>query len=153
MGRLLALLALIHRRFLWQTFIIYVVAASVTFRVSSEVALRRDLPGWFSDLAIVLLIIGLPIVMLTSYVQGGVPALAHHHSAAGTFDEPPSPEDTPGDENRIRRIFTWRNAIIAGVAAFTLWAIAGAGWLYLASEIVDDARSAATQDSIVGSRR
>ncbi len=152
MGRLLALLALIHRRFLWQTFIIYVVSASVTFRVSSEVALRRDLPAWFSDLAIALLIIGLPVVMLTSYVQGGVPSLAHHHSGARTLDEPPSPEDISGDKSRIRQIFTWKNAIIAGVAAFTLWAIAGAGWLYLAGEIVDDARSPVTQDSIVGSR-
>jgi hypothetical protein len=97
--------------------------------------------------------IGLPVVMITSYVQGGVPTLGHHDSAGREPDQVPSHETTSSGKDRIRRIFTWRNAIVAGVAAFILWAIVGVGWLYLADEIVDDVRRPAAQNSTEGGHR
>jgi hypothetical protein len=49
----------------------------------------------------------------------------------------------------VWQVFTWRNAILGGVAAFTLWAMVAAGWLILAEKIVDQIQNAEQQESVV----
>ena len=142
MNRLMHVLSEIHRRFLWQAFAIYVVVASIAFNVSRHIAATRELPGWFTDLSLILLIIGLPIVLTTAAVQEGIPSPGRSDpaiktgSASGRQTQTPTPPRTG-----IARIFTWRNAVMGGVAAFTLWAIIAVSWLILAEQIVNDIRN------------
>lgn len=141
----------IHRRFLWQALAIYIVVAIIAYHVSGHIAVTRNLPGWFLDLSMVLLIIGLPIVLTTAAVQEGIPS-------PGRSDPSLSVEADAGSSTRpkrahrrvgIARVFTWRNAIMGGVAAFTLWAIIAAGWLILAEQLVDDLRRPEKEASAV----
>ena len=129
----------IHRRLLWQIFGFYVVIAVVVLEVSNTIAERRMLPEWFALFALVLLIVGLPVVLITAALQEGIPRL-------GRSD--PNLELELGDDSEklkvkttgIYGIFTWRNAIMGGVAAFTLWAIVAVGWLVLADQFVSQIR-------------
>ncbi len=130
------LLREIHRRWLWQVLIMYLVVAVLVFEVIETLVATRSLPGWFTLLALVLLIIGLPVVLVTAYIQEGMPALTRPGSRAT-----PEPRSGLGDRpaaaiqpepRGARRIFTWQNAIIYGAAAFTLWAVVAVGWRLLA---------------------
>jgi serine/threonine-protein kinase len=121
----------IHRRSLWQVLGIYVVGAWIAFQVTQTLTEGLGLPEWFPPLALVLLIVGLPIVLATAFVQEGVRAVDRGEvtplpgadaSAAG---ERASAQERAG----ARRLFTWRNAISGGVAAFALWGVVAAGFL------------------------
>jgi hypothetical protein len=140
--RLRLLIHEVHRRFVWQTLAIYLIVAFITFHVSQHVAARRDLPDWFVDLAILLLAIGLPTVIATACVQEGIPTPGHM--------EPTPPVDADSDradtEVRssvpgVRQVLTWRNAVLGGTAAFTLWALAAAGWVLLTDKHMGDSGS------------
>ena len=83
------------------------------------------LPDGFSRLALVLLVIGLPIVLATAFVQEGV--------SGGDWDDA-GPADAPGEARHrgTSRLFTWRNAILGGAGAFTLLLGVGVGWMLFA---------------------
>ncbi|NIR42724.1 MAG: hypothetical protein GWN99_02515 [Gemmatimonadetes bacterium] len=144
MANLRQVLREIHERSLWQIFVFYIILSTVVYEVSVAIANRRDLPETFSIGALVLIIIGLPIVMTTAIVQNGIPALGRSEPTVVLKGE----DEEEGDleiEARLRRsgvqrIFTWRNAIMGGVAAFTLWALAAFGWLLLAGDLVKGAQ-------------
>ncbi len=68
----------------------------------------------------VLLIIGLPIVLATAFVQEGGPG-----RDGGDLDVAP-PAAPPGGASVL---FTWRNALGGGVLAFALWGVVAAGWV------------------------
>jgi TolB-like protein len=88
---------------------------------------KMVLPEWVFTGAVVLLLIGLPIVIATAFIQ------------AGLSDSPPSfaapSHDRRGipvrSEGGARRILTWRNALAGGVVAAALWGVAISGWLLL----------------------
>ncbi|MEE8550183.1 MAG: hypothetical protein V3T08_02895, partial [Gemmatimonadota bacterium] len=63
----------IHRRSLWQVLGIYVAVSWVVFQVVQTLTEGLGLPDWVPPLAFVLLLIGLPIVMATAFVQEGIP--------------------------------------------------------------------------------
>lgn len=155
MSRLKYLLYEIHRRFLWQAFAIYIVIAIIAFHVSMYIAETRNLPGWFTDLSLILLIIGLPVVLTTAAVQEGIPSpgrsdptIKAELAGQGSDSQSAAPRRTG-----IARIFTWRNTIMGGVAAFTLWAIVAAGWLILAEQIVDEVGNRPPNASAVDGRQ
>ncbi len=121
----------------------YLVFARIAFEVVGALIERKSqLPHSFTVVAIILLIIGLPIVVITAYVQHGIPS-------AGRSDPTLKVElegEREGQGVKVqprpkgaRRFFTWRNAMLTGVAAFTLWALAAAGWLLLAGDLLDKA--------------
>ncbi|MDP2471347.1 MAG: tetratricopeptide repeat protein [Candidatus Palauibacterales bacterium] len=118
----------IHRRSLWQVLGIYAVGSWVALQVVDVIGQNFGLPDWFPAFALGLLVIGLPIVLATAFVQEGVrgsepPAADAPSTAASPSDAAPlqrSPRDTP---------FTWRNAIFGGVGAFALWGVGAAGWM------------------------
>lgn len=151
MNRFKHLLHEIHRRFLWQAFAIYIVIAVIAFHVSRHIAETRDLPGWFTDLSLTLLIIGLPIVLTTAAVQEGIPSPGRSDPTIKAELEAQGDGSlaTASPRTGIARIFTWRNTIMGGVAAFTLWAIVAAGWLILAEQLVDDIRNPAPEAAAV----
>lgn len=121
----------IHRRSLWQVLGIYLVGAWIAFEVTQTLTEGLGLPDWFPPLALVLLIVGLPIVLATAFVQEGVRPVDRGDPAP-----PPGAgagaggERTSGQERAAaRRLFTWRNAIAGGVAALALWGVVAAGYL------------------------
>ncbi len=129
----------------------YAIGAGVAFKVSAALVENRHLPDWFIIGSIILLIVGLLIVITTVLVQRGIPALGRSDPTLRVDVE----GDDPGEERVVyrptgaQRIFTWRNAILGGVAAFTLWAIIAAGWLILIGDILDNIQNSAVQDSVV----
>lgn len=130
MSRFKNLIQEVHRRSLWQVLAIYVVGAWIAYEVIQSLTEGLGLPHWFPGFAVVLFIIGLPVVMATAFVQDGTaPARAEPAptgEAPGALESEPEPT---GDGRARRRFVTWRNAIAAGVVVFALWGVIAAGWL------------------------
>ena len=61
-----------HRRSLWQVLGIYLAGSWIALQVVAQLADSVGFPDWVEPFALVLLIIGLPIVMATAFVQEGV---------------------------------------------------------------------------------
>jgi serine/threonine-protein kinase len=122
MSGLRKLIREIHRRSLWQVLGIYVVGSWFVLQVVDTMVGALKLPDWAPPLALILLIIGLPIVLATAFVQEGVPseALRDKDDESGRPGAPKSSH---------RRLFTWRNASLIGVGAFALWGVVAAGWV------------------------
>lgn len=131
MDRFRKLIQETHRRSLWQVLGIYVVGSWLAIQVVQTLTESLGLPTWFPAFAVVLLIVGLPIVIATAFVQEGVrrrePQVdleAVERTAGGTT--------IPGTgvvEGTQHRFFTWRNAIIGGVGALALWGAFAAAWV------------------------
>ena len=163
MSRLKQLIHEAHRRSLWQVLGIYLGACWVALQIVEIMTESVGLPDWVQPFAIVLLVIGFPIVLATAFVQEGVgsrPEPASGSAAAPISDATrdggaeggarPSEEMAPaaraeastGSEvgdgqvvgavasaGRHQRIFTWRNAILGGVAAFALLGVVTVGYM------------------------
>ncbi len=130
----------IHRRSLWQVLGVYLVTGWIILGVVGTLAESLNLPDWTPRFAFFLLIIGLPIVLATAFVQEGV--------GRPEATEERSPEDGSEPDRKIgrvhHRLFTWRNALVGGAAAFlVLFGFAG---LYVV--IQDRGRSFAPQEAI-----
>jgi tetratricopeptide (TPR) repeat protein len=121
----------IHRRSLWQVLGIFLAGSWGVIQVVDVLTERVGLPDWTPTMAVVLLLIGLPVVLATAFVQEGMtrtsPAETEHQSPADSADnlapgtgslDRPSTRPSAG-----RRLLTWRNAMIGGVGAFTLLGI------------------------------
>jgi tetratricopeptide (TPR) repeat protein len=125
-----------HRRSLWQVLAIYVVAAWIGFQVIQTLTEGLGLPTWFPPFALMLFIIGLPVVLATAFVQEGFHVSAQPdptllpgaEGTAGVRTEAPS-----ADSDGALRLLTWRNAIVGGVVAFALWGVIATGWLLIGS--------------------
>lgn len=142
MTRLKNLIHEIHRRSLWQVVGIYGAGSWLAFEAIQALTEGLGLPDWFPAMAVVLFIVGLPIVVATAFVQEGAPGAAPAGSTTATDDG-----GRPGGPSP----FTWRNAFLGGLAAFALWGVVATGWLLIdpeasrgdantaASEAVDDA--------------
>jgi tetratricopeptide (TPR) repeat protein len=131
-----------HRRSLWQVLSVYLVGSWGALQVVEGVTENAGLPDWVPPLALVLLVIGLPIVLATAVVQEGVSAGSDGASgdrASADREETPvpgsrragSPSDVAVEGDQIlpsmgvpHRLFTWRNAMAGGAAAFALLGIA-----------------------------
>ena len=132
MHRIRELIREVHRRSLWQVLAIYAVASWAVFEVVQTLTEGLGLPAWFPAFALVLLLIGLPIVLATAFIQHGIrpgwrdPTLlptthAASEAAARSAEETSDP----------RRLFTWRNALVGGALAFGLWGVVATAWLLL----------------------
>ena len=109
----------IHRRSLWQVLGIYVVASWAVLQVVDTLGGALRLPDWIEPMALVLLIIGLPIVLATAFVQEGGPGRQAKDVATPTAD---AANGAPG-------LFTWRKTFTGGVLAFALLGFIGTGWI------------------------
>ena len=143
-----------HRRSIWQVLSFYAVSSWVVLQVADTLTQSLGLPEWVPGFALVLLLLGLPVVLATAVVQEGGPnretwrgtgtAESDAHLMAG---EPRSildaaEEISGGDEARahasdsaptvepglLARLLTWRNAVLGGVAAFALLGLAVAAY-------------------------
>jgi hypothetical protein len=111
----------IHRRSLWQVLLIYVGGAWVCYEIIDTITDRLALPEWLPVLAIILFLIGLPVVLATAFVR---------EETAGFSAPAAPPEAGPNGERleaeaavarhaarRRRRVLTWRNAGLSFVIA------------------------------------
>lgn len=134
MSRLRELIHEIHRRSLWQVLAIYVGAAWVVFEVVQTLTEGLGLPSWLPSLALILLLVGLPIVLATAFVQEGLPAVQRDRDPTLLPEarERPGRRMTAVEPSGPWRFLTWRNAIAGGIIALALWGLAAAGWLLFA---------------------
>ncbi len=132
MSRLADLIHEIHRRSLWQVLGIYLVGSWIAFQGVEAIVSGLGLPEWVPGFAVVLLIIGLPVVLATACVQEGMGLQAPLADASGSSRAATAPEREGADE--VRRIFTWRNAILGGVLAAALWGVVAGAWLLAGGE-------------------
>jgi tetratricopeptide (TPR) repeat protein len=135
MSRLKRLIHEIHRRSLWQVLGIYVVGAWIALQVADTVTAALGLPDWVPQVALVLLIVLLPVVLATAFVQEGVGGGAARPEGAAapeaeSAEAEPTREDPEADVRGVHhRVFTWRNAIVVGVVAFALLGVAVSGYM------------------------
>jgi len=128
----------IHRRSIWQVMSVYAVGGWIAYSIVQSLTEGLGLPYWFPPFAIVLLIIGLPIVLATAIVQEGV---------AGPEAPPLGLADigdvlADGQPRTVDRLFTWKNAIGGGVLAFALWGVIAAGWMLIGPGTVSSTNTA-----------
>ena len=127
----------IHRRSLWQVLGIYLAASWVALEVTAQIAGTLALPEWVAPFAVVLLVIGFPIVMATAFVQEGMRGSPHAESpaeASVSAAEPAVPDPAGGTPKRRSRtgprgLLTWRKALAGGVLAFALLGVITVGWV------------------------
>jgi tetratricopeptide (TPR) repeat protein len=134
----------VHRRSLLQVLGIYMAGSWVVLQVVQQLVESAGLPDWVSAFALVLLLIGLPVVMATAFVQEGTPGAGAAGAAPEAAAAPessdavavvtaaaPAPVARPATHHRL---FTWRNAIVGGVLAFGILIIVSAGFMYMRTQ-------------------
>ncbi len=145
----------VHRRSLWQVLGIYLGASWAVLQAVEILTESVGLPDWVQPFAIVLLLIGFPIVLATAFVQEGVGARRARldgggeepDRASGVAAEASSAADTggsaepaasgidartePEEKASHQHIFTWRNALLGGATAFALLGIVTAAWIIM----------------------
>lgn len=133
----------VHRRSLWQVLGLYLAGSWVSLQVVREVTESVGLPEWVPGLAIIILVIGLPIVLATAFVQEGIsttdreaPASEQAMQAAVAVAAAEEPIETdravqspPVDRGAHHRMFTWRNAIVGGALAFAVGGLLTVGYV------------------------
>ena len=116
----------------WQILGAYLFGSWIALQVTETVSSLIGLPLWVGKGVLVLLGVGLPVILFTAIVQAsrkGASADAPE-VGAGSAPAPPSPTAPAGDAPRDgRRLFTWRNALVAGVVAFALLGLTVAGYV------------------------
>lgn len=137
MTDLKSLIREIHRRSVWQVISIYGAVSWIALQVVQTLVESANLPVWLPSMALVLLVIGFPIVVATAFVQEGAPGLGGGSGVAPERDDGvgQAPEagnlasgtgslDRPRSKpSAASALFTWRNAIMGGVGAFALWGV------------------------------
>lgn len=153
----------LHRRSLWQVLLIYATGSWVVYQIALDLADGLGLPDWVAPTVLILLLVGLPVVLATAFIQEGTPGgergaaetdpgRAHQagpggvDAGAGSRGAAPAPEPRarsgagetredarPAPGSAVRH-FTWRNAVLGGVAAFALLGVAVA--LFMGSRLL-----------------
>lgn len=147
MEQLKRLIREIHRRSLWQVLAIYVGASWVVFEIVQTVTEGLGLPDWFPAFAALLLLIGLPIVLATAFVQEGLSPAQRHDPTLMPSARAESAVRHDEKEG-VGRLFTWRNAILGGMAALALGGVVATGWLLLAETPNSETTAADRKQSI-----
>jgi TolB-like protein/Flp pilus assembly protein TadD len=114
-----------HRNSLWKVVGLYAAGSWLVLQVVDVLTQNVGLPPWVFTLALLLLIVGLPIVGATAYLHG-LGGTMGSTSGGGTAETSPA-----GSTGAPRLLFTWRNALVGGVAALALWGLLVTGWMVL----------------------
>lgn len=123
----------IHRRSVWQVLAGFLFLSAVVIQGVSLLTRQVGLPLWTPTMTVILLAIGLPIVVATAVVQGGLPWLRIQD-----YVDPNELEGrTPAQVHVVPEahplhgvaILTWRNAILGGVMAGALLVTSVAAYL------------------------
>ncbi|MCK5448626.1 MAG: hypothetical protein KAJ43_10820, partial [Gemmatimonadetes bacterium] len=118
-------------RSFWQVLAVYIGASWVVLQVVDVVKDNMGLPDWVFPSALILLLIGLPIMLVTAMVQGRPSATASIPTSEPTASSPAVHAAQPEGDLSPRRFFTWRNALIGGAAAFVLLTVFTTGFMFM----------------------
>ncbi len=146
MSRFKRLIVEIHRRSLWQVLLVYCGGALVAYQAVQALTEGLELPGWFPAFAILLFIVGLPIVVATALVHeqaapaGDAAEQAGGEADSGRAERAAEPGRRPAGR---RRVLTWRNAGLSFLAALALWGVVATGWYWVAGRPVPGSRDPA----------
>lgn len=127
---------MIGGRTLLQVLGIYAAGSWVVMQVVDVLQENMALPDWVFPFALVLLLIGLPVILTTAVVQkrivtaGAGPATEPAPGSGATRRDGP---DRTEAASEVRRLFTWKNAAVGGAAAFVLLAVVTAGFMFMRS--------------------
>ncbi|HSM35513.1 MAG TPA: hypothetical protein VK837_03875 [Longimicrobiales bacterium] len=140
----------LHKRSLWQVLLVYLTASWVVYQIALDLAEGLGLPDWVAPTVLILLMVGLPVVLATAFIQegaphqqapsvdSGTPSTAPEPSARVADAAPSPPAGAPSPPTRetgsASRYLTWRNALGAGVGAFALLGLVVA--LFMGSRIL-----------------
>lgn len=119
-------------RSLWQILAFYAAASWVVLQVVDVVKDNLGLPDWVFPFALLLLLVGLPIIVATAVVQG-----RHANGAADAAPgEAAESKPAPASESELstRRLLTWRNALVGGGLAFVLLAVVTTGFMFMRNQ-------------------
>ncbi len=119
MSRLKRLVVEIHQRSLWQALVVYLGASYAVLEAVDLFIERFGLPGWLFPIAFSLLVVGLPVVVVTSLAREEV---------YGDDVTQRDAEEAAAEDRRLR-FFTWRTAGLSLLGAMALWGIIAAGLL------------------------
>jgi formylglycine-generating enzyme required for sulfatase activity len=110
---------------------LYAAGSWLVLQVVDVLNQNLGLPPWAFSLALTLLLIGLPIISATAWLQ----------SRAG--------REFPGERERksvrtggATKLFTWRNAALGGLGALALWGVVSTVWLLRTREGAGDENAA-----------
>ena len=120
-------------RSLWQILALYAGASWVVLQVVDVVKDNMGLPDWVFPFALLLLLIGLPIIVATAVVQGRHAVDGSADSASGEATES-IPAPASQSELSPRRLFTWRNALVGGGLAFVLLTAVTTGFMFMRNQ-------------------
>jgi eukaryotic-like serine/threonine-protein kinase len=126
----LKLLDGLKHRSVWQVLAVYLGVSWVALQVVDLLKQNMGLPDWVFPFAIVLLVIGLPIILATAMLQGR-PGAGHQATEDAAPDEPSEHSPPAGSDLSPRHLFTWRNALIGGALAFVLLAAVTTGFMFM----------------------
>jgi TolB-like protein len=111
---------------------IYLGGAWVALQGIEALADGLAMPEWVPGFAVVVMLIGLPIVLATAFVQEGVgeqdtpgeaPVLSEAEGAAA-----------PAEAGGLHLVLTWRNVVLGSVLVLALAGVGVAGWLLAGGE-------------------
>ena len=119
----------IHRRSIWQVLGIYLGTSWVALQVVNEIGDAVGLPEWVSPAAIVLLVLGAPIVIGTAFVNRGMRTLEPRSAPQSLADAGEVPPPPPPDKTGAQKLFTWKRALLGGAAAFALLLVGAGIWM------------------------
>jgi tetratricopeptide (TPR) repeat protein len=121
----------LKERSVWQVLAVYLGVSWVALQVVDLLKENMGLPDWVFPFALVLLVIGLPIILATAMLQGRPDAATK--SATEAVGPAATVPDTPAGEDDLspRRLFTWRNALVGGGLAFVLLAAVTTGFMFM----------------------
>jgi eukaryotic-like serine/threonine-protein kinase len=148
-----------HRRSVWQVLGVYLVGSWFAYQVVLGLHDGLGLPGWVPAMAVVLFIIGLPVVLATAIVEEGPPlrrdSPAGSDSPSGVAADPTAgapgrvpadpatapdaadpvtaadaePAPRPPASPGLLGVLTWRRSLSAGVMAFALLGLGATGFM------------------------
>jgi len=135
----------IHRRSLWQVLGIYLAASWIVLQVVDVVGNNFGLPDWVAPAALVLLLLGLPVVVATAFVQEGMTTKEPGPAPQSLADVGEVPRSSAPAPSGHRKVFTWKNALVGGGAAFLLLVLLTGGYLFLRSSGIGPAGTLVAQ--------
>ncbi len=139
MASLKQLIHEIHRRSLWQVLMIYLGASWAVMEATNQIVEQYLLPEWVYPAALILLLIGFPIVLATAFVREDREAAPVREMRDPTLLGTAPPETTrPAVAKTVgsplarllARLLSWRRAMLGGVLAFTALGLVSA-WVVI----------------------
>jgi tetratricopeptide (TPR) repeat protein len=111
---------------------VYAAGGWLAYEIIDEIGLRAGLPEWVSTVALLLLILGLPVVTLTAWVQNAAArATPTLHSDGRDVDPTLHPEfaGLSPTHSRLAGLLTWRRTAATGVLLFVLLGFGATGFM------------------------